>query len=133
MPGLLRIGEVDYRDHAVIAEWLTSLFAADRARRSMLRVFIQATSTESSFSQSGHQWIADLISALGRAIPAFAVDGSQPAQRRRWLQAWLLTYEILDQSNHAALDSGISGDPLVIDILAERFRSFVCSDQAGTD
>ena len=125
-PSLLRIGSLNYRDHAVIAAWIASLFAADRARRHVLRVFIQATTAESGFSKSAHQWIADLIRALGEMIPAFAVDGERPAERRRWLEAWLLLYEILDQSNHAALDSGVSGDPLVIDILTERFRTFVC-------
>jgi len=31
----------------------------------------------------------------------------------------------LDLSNHAALDSGIATDPLVIEILTDRFLAFV--------
>jgi hypothetical protein len=37
----------------------------------------------------------------------------------------LLLYEILDLSNHAALDSGIATNPLAIEILTDRFLAFV--------
>jgi hypothetical protein len=40
------------------------------------------------------------------------------------LEAWLLIYEILDQSNHAARGAGVSADPLIIDILTDRFLRF---------
>ncbi len=123
-PRLLAIGDRDYRDHAVIAGWIGSLFELDRANRHVVSVFIQANA-ESGFNEGAHQWLADVIRALGLAIPAFALERDRPEERRRWLEAWMLIYEILDQSNHAARDSGVSGDPLVIDILAERFRRFV--------
>ena len=125
-PLLLSIGTMDYRDHALIAGWIASVFESDRANRHILRVFTQATA-ESGFSESGRQWIADLMRKLGQAIPAFAVDREQPGERRRWLQGWMLFYEIFDQSNHAAMDSDLASDPWVIDILAERFRAFVCA------
>jgi AcrR family transcriptional regulator len=123
-PRLLQIGIAEYVLHEVVAAWIASLFDMDRANAQVLRVFIQAT-VESGFSESAQEWISSLITKLGTAIPAFAVDRDRPDQRRRWLEAWLLLYEILDQSNHAALNSGVSGDPLVIDILAERFCRFV--------
>ena len=41
-----------------------------------------------------------------------------------------MIYEILDQSNHAALDSGVAADPLVIDILSDRFLHFVTAYSA---
>ena len=123
-PRFLRIGVNDYHRHEVVAAWIASLFELDLANAQVLRVFIQA-SADSGFSESAQLWIANLIGMLSQAIPAFAVDRDDPLQRRRWLEAWLLIYEILDQSNHAALNSGVSGDPLVIDILAERFCRFV--------
>lgn len=129
-PLLLGIGAMDYRDHGVVVAWITSLFELDRRNRQVLRVFIQAT-VDNHFSAVAQRWIGHLIDALGMAIPAFSVSLTVPEHRRSWLEAWLLLYEILDQSNHAALDSGVSGDPLVIDILAERFLRFVSRSVEG--
>jgi len=123
-PRLLQIGIAEYVRHEVVVAWIASLFDMDRANAQVLRVFIQAT-VENGFSESAQEWISNLITMLGTTIPAFSIDRADPDQRRRWLEAWLLLYEILDQSNHAALNSGVSGDPLVIDILAERFCRFV--------
>lgn len=125
-PRFLAIGQGAYRQRAAIVEWLQGLFAADREHRQLLRVFMQATSDQ-RFTLKAQQWIARLIEGLGQGVPAFAVTPEPPAQRRQWLEAWLLLYEILDQSNHAALQSGVAHDPLVIDILADRFQSFVQS------
>jgi hypothetical protein len=38
---------------------------------------------------------------------------------------WLLIYEVLDQGNHAARESGVATDPLMTNILADRFLGFV--------
>jgi hypothetical protein len=56
-------------------------------------------------------------------IPAFA-SGNAGEERRR-AEAWLLIYEILDQSNHAALGMGIAPEDVLIDVLADRFVAFV--------
>jgi AcrR family transcriptional regulator len=125
LPRYLRIAEVDHADRAVVMYWLKSLFEADRANRRALRVFIQATADENHFTERAQKLIARLIERLGETIPAFAADQADPSERRRWLEAWLLIYEILDQSNHAALDSGVAADPLVLEILADRFLRFV--------
>ena len=124
-PRYLAIAAEDPTDRVAVLAWIRAIFAADRADRQLLQVFTQATSDPDGFTERAQQLIADLITALGESVPAFAVDPEQPAQRRRWLEAWLLLYEILDQSNHAALASGVAADPLVPELLAERFLAFV--------
>jgi AcrR family transcriptional regulator len=128
MPSLLRIGRSDFRDRAVVADWIAALFAADRTNGRLLRVFTHATIDETSFTQRAQEFINELIDRLGATIAAFNVHPGRPEERRKWLEAWLLLYEILDQSNHAALDSGVAADPLVIEILTDRFVAFVNSD-----
>ena len=44
--------------------------------------------------------------------------------RRRGLEAWLMIYEILDQSSHAACGAGIAAEAEVVAILADRFVAF---------
>jgi AcrR family transcriptional regulator len=124
-PDLLRVREIDWRSRGAVHGWLERLFAADHANRMLLRVFVEAAAIEPEFTRQAHAQIDAWIAEIGEAIPAFALDGSNAGDRRRWLEAWLLVYEILDQSNHAALDSGIARDPLMLDILADRFLAFV--------
>jgi len=126
-PDLLRVREIDWRSRSAVRGWLESLFAVDHANRLLLRVFVEAAAVEPDFTRQAHAQISAWIGDLGEAIPAFALDASSARDRRRWLEAWLLVYEILDQSNHAALDSGIASDPLMLDILADRFLAFVAS------
>ncbi|MBH0779782.1 TetR/AcrR family transcriptional regulator [Nocardia bovistercoris] len=128
MPLYLRITTVDSRQRRCVIDWITTIFEADQADSRLLRVFAQATADDGDFTPRAQRFIADLIRALGISIPAFRVDPDNPAQRRRWLEAWLLLYEILDQSSHAALASGVADDPLVIEILADRFLAFVTAD-----
>jgi AcrR family transcriptional regulator len=125
MPDFLRIGHSHYHDRTVVASWIAALFAADRANGRLLRVFTHATIDDTSFTQRAQEFIGTLIAQLGATIPAFNVHPDHPGERRQWLRAWLLLYEILDQSNHAALDSGVATDPLVIDLLTDRFLEFV--------
>ena len=129
-PQLLKIRDIGWAKKGDVHRWLADLFAMDRRNRNILRVFIQASAIEPEFNPQAHQQIAAWIADLGQAIPAFAMDSENPQDRRRWLEAWLLIYEILDQSNHAALDSGIAADPLVLEILTDRFLSFVCQSAA---
>jgi AcrR family transcriptional regulator len=128
MPRFLAIAKHDRLDRAIVSAWIAGLFEADRRSGQLLRVFIQANAEESGFTQSAQQFIGSLIIELGQYMPAFALD--PVADRRAWLEAWLLLYEILDQSNHAARGAGVAADPMVIEILAERFLSFV--DRAST-
>jgi AcrR family transcriptional regulator len=130
MPRFVAIRAIDFRDRAAVHNWIVALFAADRVNRRLLRIFMQAVAVEPGFTAKAQELIAELIVELGEAIPAFALTPDRPAQRRRWLEAWLLLYEILDQSNHAALDSGVATDPLVMDILAGRFVAFVAAGDA---
>ena len=121
---------MDFWNRDAVIEWIKSLFEADQADRRLLRIFTQASADEDGFTERAQELIRDLIRRLGAKIPAFAVDPDEPDQRRQWLEAWLLIYEILDQSNHAALDSGVADDPLVIDILSDRFLRFVTVSSA---
>lgn len=125
IPRLLAIGQRDFRDRKVVADWIAHLSSADRADRQLLRVFIQANADKTDFTEQGQAWISELIIGLGKTIPAFAVDPDKGEDRRRWLEAWLLLYEILDQGNHVARGAGVFDDPLVIEILADRFVTFV--------
>ncbi|MEY2926016.1 MAG: hypothetical protein RL367_493 [Pseudomonadota bacterium] len=125
MPRLLAIGHANFRDRHAVEQWITSLFAADRASRHLLRVFIQANVDHSGFTEQAHGLISDMMRGLGQTIPAFVLDRDIPDQRRPWLEAWLLLYEILDQGNHAARELGVASDPLVTEILADRFLAFV--------
>jgi len=127
MPELLRIRHSDFRNRAVVARWIGALFAADRANGRLLRVFTDATIDQASFTRRAQEFIGELILQLGESIPAFDVRPDRPDQRRNWLEAWLLLYEILDQSNHAALDSGVAADPLVMEILTDRFLAFTAA------
>jgi len=131
MPRFLAIGQRNFRDRRVVADWIACLFAADRASRQLLRVFTQANVDETGFTESAQTLIRDLIIGLGRTIPAFEIDPEKPADRRRWIEAWLLLYEILDQGNHAALGSGVAIDPMVTEILADRFVAFVGRGRSG--
>jgi AcrR family transcriptional regulator len=125
MPRYLALLDENWQDRAVVAAWLERLFAADAANSRLLRIFTQATVEEPGFVRRAQELIVELIDGLGSGIPAFVLDPQDPAERRRWLEAWLLLYEILDQSNHAALNSGVASDPLVIELLADRFVAFV--------
>jgi AcrR family transcriptional regulator len=131
MPRFLAIGQRNFRDRRVVADWIACLFAADRASRQLLRVFTQANVDETGFTESAQTLIRDLIVGLGRNISAFEIDPEKPVDRRRWIEAWLLLYEILDQGNHAALGSGVAIDPMVTEILADRFVAFVGMDGMG--
>lgn len=124
LPRYLRIRNEDFRDHAVILAWLSGIFIADEANRHLLRVFTQANVVEPGFTQSAHGFIGEIIHGLGRDIPAFAARPEVAAERRQWLQAWLLIYEILDQSNHASRGVDPASDPLLMDILADKFFAF---------
>ncbi|MBV1686161.1 TetR/AcrR family transcriptional regulator [Novosphingobium sp. G106] len=125
MPRLLAIGQRDFRERQVVLAWIAELFEANRASGPILRVFMQANAEELGFTQTGHSFITDLIVRLGQYIPAFALDPDDPRDRRGWVAAWLLLYEILDQGNHAARGAGVATDPLAIEILGERFLGFV--------
>jgi AcrR family transcriptional regulator len=125
MPELLQICHREFRSRPVVAGWIEALFAADRANGRLLRVFTDATIDQASFTRRAQEFIGEIILQLGEYIPAFEVRPDRPQERRKWLEAWLLLYEILDQSNHAALDSGVAADPLVMEILTDRFLAFI--------
>ena len=71
------------------------------------------------------QFIDAIITELGRYIPAFALDSHAQSDRRRYVEASLLLYEMLDQSNHAARNLGLADDNIVVEVLAERFIAYV--------
>lgn len=129
MPRFLAIAQHDYLDRATVAAWIDGVFEADRASGQLLRVFIQANVEEAEFAESAQKLIGDIIAELGGQLPAFALDPQSARDRKRWLEAWLLIYEILDQSNHAARGAGVASDPLVVEILADRFVRFIATSQ----
>ncbi len=130
-PRMLQIAALDYRDRETVVQWLTDFFAADQDIRGILHVLSQANIEEADFSQAVQPFIYNLVAALGKTIPAFAVDAVLPADQRRWVRAWLLIYTILDQSNHAATRSGMANNPMMIEVLADSFIDFVSGDENG--
>jgi AcrR family transcriptional regulator len=126
VPGFLEIRDLDFRDQAEVEKWLARQFDVHRADRQILLAYGQAAKAEREFVERAQELFASLIEALGASIPAFAVrPDAGPEARFRWHEAWLLLYEILDQSNQAAFELGIAGTDDVIRILARRFVDFV--------
>ncbi len=124
-PRFLAIGQREFHDRQAVVRWISDLFEADREKRRLLRVFLQVVVEDAAFTESGHDFINSMIAGLGHSIPAFALDREDPGDRRAWIQAWLVLYEIMDQSNHGAQSSGVAADPLIIEVLADRFVDFV--------
>ena len=125
LPMIAAIGSRDFRDLDTVRDWIAGIFAVDREQRAILQAFIQANVIEAGFAEEGHAFIDDSISALGKDIPAFALDPHAPADRRRYVEASLLLYELFDQSNHAARNLGVAADFLIVEVLADRFVAFV--------
>lgn len=127
MPNLIEIRNRDFRDTADVRAWITGIFNPGEDRVPFLQVFAQATKIDPEFVDGAQRLISRLIALLGETIPAFAVPEdatSEPAQRR-WLEGWLVLYEIFDQGNQAALGVGKASHPLMIDVLTTRFIDFV--------
>lgn len=124
VPQLLSIGDQDYRDPATVHAWITNIFDADWPARQILRAIAQAVRMDREFVEAAQRFISGFVTGLGEKIPAFAAT-PEGTERRRWLAGWLILYEILDQSNQATLDMGVGRDPLIIDLLTERFVGFV--------
>ena len=126
MPVYLSIAQGHFREFAAVRQWIVHLFATDRANRQLLRIFTQAAD-DSAFSARAQNFVGEVIAGLGVTIPAFAIDPAKPEEQRRWLEAWLLIHELLDQSNRAAWDHAFATSPLMIDLLASRFIGFALS------
>jgi AcrR family transcriptional regulator len=124
LPQLLSIADEEYRDPAVVRAWIEGIFDADWSGRHILRAIAQAVRMDREFVEAAQTFIDDFVAGLGERIPAFAADPAGIG-RKRWLEGWLIVYEILDQSNQATLDMGLGRDPLVMELLTERFVSFV--------
>jgi AcrR family transcriptional regulator len=129
----LRIGQARFHEYADVKQWIIEIFATDRSNRQLLRVFTQANAEEAAFAKRSQNFVGDVVAELARSIPAFAVDRNKPDELRKWLEAWLLIYELLDQSNRAAWDRVVANEPLLIDIFVSRFMAFVNSQSETTN
>ena len=128
-PHMLAIGARDFRDRAVVTEWLRDFFDLNREMRGILRVLSQANvEEEEDFSQAVRPYVLEMVAALGSSIPAFAVRADDPDGGRSWVRAWLLIYTILDQSNHAATTQSMATNPMMIEVLADSFLEFVTGE-----
>jgi len=124
-PQLVSIGQADFRDRDVVKNWLGELFTSEQERRQLLQVFLQANVSDENFTARGHEYLDSLAVELGRNIPAFNADPEDPNKQRQWVEGWLILYEILDQGNHAARHSGVAVRPETLDVLTDRFITFV--------
>ena len=127
-PQLFSIGDQDYRDPATVRAWIEGIFDADWPGRQILRAIAQAVRMDREFVEAAQNFIGGFVRGLGEKIPAFAADPNGP-DRKQWLDGWLIVYQILDQSNQATLDMGLGRDPIVIELLAERFVGFVTRER----
>jgi AcrR family transcriptional regulator len=123
MPQLLSIRDQDWRDPPTVRAWIAGIFDSDWPARQILRAIAQAVRMDREFVEASQTFIAGFVAGLGATIPAFAADPA--SDHKGWLEGWLILYEILDQSNQATLDMGVGRDPLIIDLLTERFIGFV--------
>ena len=123
LPQLLSIRDADYRDPATVCGWISGIFDADWPGRQILRAIAQAVRMDREFVEASQKFITGFVAGLGETISAFSAKPE--TDHRRWLEGWLILYEILDQSNQATLDMGVGRDPLIIDLLTERFIGFV--------
>lgn len=130
-PRLTAIGARDFRDRATVVQWLADFFELNREMRGIVRVLSQANVVEDNFSAEVRPYIFDMITALGRTIPAFAAAPDDPDGGKRYVRAWLLLYTILDQSNHAVTTESVSAHPQMIEILADSFLEFVSSSETA--
>ena len=133
LPNFLDIAQHSVLNHIIVAQWIGRLFEASRASAQLLTVFSQATAETPAFAEAAQGFFARLIADLGKTIPAFALDPDSAQDRSRWLEAWLLLYEIMDQGNHAARGLGVASDPRVIGLLAQRCLRFVRTGESGFD
>jgi len=130
IPRYLSIGRQPYHDRATIIAWIQSLFAADHENRGILRVFVQAITDDEDFNKHAQELIPNVIALLGADIPAFALERDRAEHRAQWFRAWLLIYEILGLSGHAAVHAGVATDPWIVELLADRFLAFVTTHEA---
>lgn len=127
------IEKLDYYSTDVVRKWIAGLFEADRPRRNLLNAFSQASRADPGFIPYANRFIQELADALGREIPAFSnSEQKEEGARLQYLEGWLILYEILDQSNQSAVGTGVASDPLVVDILAHRFSTFVKAYSSGS-
>lgn len=128
LPMFRVIGTLDYHSTDVVRKWIADLFEADKPKRNLLNAFSQASRADPDFIPSANRFIEEVANTLGQEIAAFSSSNRKDeAARRQHLEGWLILYEILDQSNQAAVGTGVASDPLVVDILADRFSAFVAA------
>lgn len=131
-PRLVEIGARDFRNRVAVVQWLADFFELNREMRGIIRVLSQANVVEADFSEEVRPYIFDMIKALGRTIPAFAINAEDSDSNKRHVRAWLLLYTILDQSNHAATTESVATNPMMIEVLADSFLDFVNSILAAS-
>lgn len=130
LPLITAIARRNFRERAVVRDWIGEIFAVDATQHAILQAFMQANVIEASFAREGHAYIDTIIRLLGEGIAAFDFD-SAVASDRRHVEAALLIYELLDQSNHAARRTALAADDLLVEVLTDRFLAFVGQDHGA--
>jgi AcrR family transcriptional regulator len=120
------IGERNFRKREVIVAWMEKLFEVYNSRRRIMRTIIEMGVVERSFMARIERIVPDVIRDLGESIPAFAATrGSGKAAKRRWAEAWLLLYQVLDQCTITSMGFLQMPRELLVELLAERLYQFM--------
>jgi AcrR family transcriptional regulator len=126
LPLWLKIGELDYTDRAVVTDWITELFDFNEARRLSLRTFVEMGIAEPEFLDRIKVLIPAIVDRLGDTIPPLtATRGTDPAARRRWVNAWLFFYHLREQCSMNATGFMSTDRGHVIDAFADSFLALL--------
>lgn len=118
------IGDSDPTDPSAVSAWLDRLLAY-YAGTTISRTIVELGFSEPDVMTRIKDIVPDLIATLGERVPAFANPGSGPAAQRRQAEAWLLIYQIMDQSMLQATGLSDIERPMLIELLTEKFLGFM--------
>jgi AcrR family transcriptional regulator len=122
LPLWTRIAHEDFNDPKAVCAWITALFDHFEANRNTLRTFMEMGVVESQFLRRVKELVPEIIERLGEGIPGFAAArGTGPAARKRWMDAWLLLWQLREQCNLNATGFMTKDRSLVIEAFTAAF------------
>ncbi len=129
LPYWLQIAKQDFTNPDILVAWIRALFDYHEANRNILQTFVEMGITEPSFVERVKELIPEIITQLGRDIPAFAAaHREKPEARRRWVKAWLLLYHLREQCHMNATGFMWEDRQLIIEEFADSFHQFIKAD-----
>jgi AcrR family transcriptional regulator len=131
LPLWTRIAHEDFNDPKVVTAWITALFDHFEANRNTLRTFMEMGVVESQFLRRVKELVPEIIERLGEGIPGFAAArGTGPTARKRWMDAWLLLWQLREQCNLNATGFMTKDRSLVIEAITTAFLRIASANDA---